>query len=357
MEVNNYCARKSLLLCVCIAVPQGRVFLCWIHNQPGEKDSGTQLWKSTVNETTPTLGALVLGRLSPSAGCNQAREVPKDLMGKTIYQEQNKELSHGVNKTTKSYLCCLRSFVDYEKPKHPRSVTDEDIKTYLLYLIEEKSFAASSVNQTFNALRFPYVDLYKMPFKIGSVPRPRKERTLPDVLSREEVKRLLQVVSNPKHRMVLMIIYSAGLRIGEATRLRPEDIDSDRHMIHIRGGKAKKDRYTMLSEKGMNELSKCLALYKPTTYLFEGKRGGKPYSLSSIQQVFRKGITHAGITKPATVHTLRHSFATHLLEQGVDLRYIQELLGHSSSKTTELYTHVSSKNIATIRSPLDSLGL
>ncbi|MBI4548064.1 MAG: tyrosine-type recombinase/integrase [Ignavibacteriae bacterium] len=196
-----------------------------------------------------------------------------------------------------------------------------------------------------------------MPFAIGSIPRPRKERKLPDVLTQDEVKRLFSAVTNPKHRMVLMVIYSAGLRIGEATRLRLEDFDPARKMIHIRGGKGKKDRFTMLSEKVMNELSQYRAVYKTVKYLFEGERDGKPYSLSSIQQVFRKAIEHAGITKPATVHTLRHSFATHLLEQGVDLRYIQELLGHSSSKTTEIYTHVSSKNIAAIRSPLDSLGL
>jgi site-specific recombinase XerD len=243
------------------------------------------------------------------------------------------------------------------KPKHPRVVTEPEIKNYLLHLIETKHFAASSVNQTFNALRFLYVDLYDMPFKIGNVPRPRKERRLPDILTQEEVKHLLKTVLNPKHRMVLMITYSAGLRIGEVTRLRPEDIDGERRMIHIRGGKGKKDRYTMLSEKVMNDLSDYLSVYKPAKYLFEGDRDGKPYSQSSIQHVFRNAVENAGIKKPVTVHTLRHSFATHLLEQGVDLRYIQQLLGHASSKTTEIYTHVSTKNIATIRSPLDNLGL
>lgn len=196
-----------------------------------------------------------------------------------------------------------------------------------------------------------------MPFVIGAIPRPRKERKLPDVLTQDEVKRLFSGVTNPKHRMVLMVIYSAGLRIGEAARLRLEDMDPARKMIHIRGGKGKKDRFTMLSEKVMNELTGYLAVFKPTKYLFEGEREGKPYSPSSIQQVFRKAIENASITKPATVHTLRHSFATHLLEQGVDLRYIQELLGHASSKTTEIYTHVSAKNIAAIRSPLDNLEL
>ena len=171
------------------------------------------------------------------------------------------------------------------------------------------------------------------------------------------MKDLFRAVLNPKHRMILMITYSAGLRIGEVTRLRPEEIDTKRRMINIRGAKGKKDRYTMLSEKLTKELASYLQMYQPKKYLFEGDRESKPYSLSSIQHVFRNAVERAGIKKHVTVHTLRHSFATHLLEQGVDLRYIQELLGHASSKTTEIYTHVSTKNIAGIRSPLDNLGL
>jgi len=191
-----------------------------------------------------------------------------------------------------------------------------------LHLIERESFAASTVNQVFNALRFPYVDLYQMPFKIGAIPRPRKERKLPDVLTQEEVKRIFCAAANPKHRMVLLVIYSGGLRIGEATRLRLEDIDPARKMIHIRGGKGKKDRFTLLSEKVVNELSHYRAFFKPGQYLFEEERQGKPYSPSSIQHVFRRVVENAGITKPVTVHTLRHSFATHLpreIQSSVDL--------------------------------------
>jgi integrase/recombinase XerD len=226
-----------------------------------------------------------------------------------------------------------------------------------LHLIDDEGYASSSLNQVLNALRFLYVEIYKKPFALGDVPRPRKERKLPDVLTQGEVKRLFKVVTNPKHRMVLMIAYSAGMRIGEVIRLRPEDIDRERRMIHIRGAKGKKDRYTMLSEKIMDELIGYLSVFKPTKYLFEGDRDGKPYSQSSVEKIFHKAAGRAGITKPVTFHTLRHSFATHLLEQGVDLRYIQELLGHASSKTTEIYTHVSTKNIAGIRSPLDNLDI
>jgi len=157
--------------------------------------------------------------------------------------------------------------------------------------------------------------------------------------------------------MLLMVIYSAGLRVSEASRLRLEDLDRVRKMIHLRGAKGKKDRYTMLSEKVMKELYEYLKVYKPMKYLFEGERVGKPLSTRSIQHVFERAVEKAGIRKHVSVHTLRHSFATHLLEQGTDLRYIQELLGHASSKTTEIYTHVSKKNIASIRSPLDSMEL
>jgi len=270
---------------------------------------------------------------------------------------QELKLRNYSHKTTSAYQSCIRKFVRYFSPKHPRDVSNEEIREFLVHLVRDERWEASSENQMFNALRFLYVELYKKPFVIGNIPRPKKVRKLPDVLTQDEVRRLFKVVSNPKHRTILMIAYSAGLRIGEVIKLRPEDIDRERRMIHIREGKGKKDRYTMLSERVVDELAKYISVFKPTKYLFEGDRAGKPYSQTSIQHIFWKAVERAGITKPVTFHTLRHSFATHLLEAGVDLRYIQELLGHASSKTTEIYTHVSTKNIATIRSPLDNLDL
>jgi len=261
------------------------------------------------------------------------------------------------NRTIKSYCSCIRHFINYNSPRRLDEVKCEEIRNYLLHLVDDEGLSALSLNQVINALRFLYVEVYKKPFALGDIPRPRRERKLPDVLTQDEVRRLIKVVSNPKHRMVLMIAYSAGLRIGEVTRLRPEDIDNERRMIHIREAKGKKDRYTVLSEKAISELASYLTVFKPVKYLFEGDSDRKPYSQSSIQQIFHRAIRRAGITKPVTFHTLRHSFATHLLEQGVDLRYIQELLGHASSKTTEIYTHVSTKKISAIRSPLDNLDL
>lgn len=258
-------------------------------------------------------------------------------------------------KTIKAYRSCLRSFVDYFRPRHPRDLTEDDIRSYLHYLIDEVQLAASSVNQAFNALRLLYVDLYKMPFKIGSIPRPMRERKLPDVLSLEEVRNIFFAVRNPKHRLLLMIIYGAGLRVGEAVKLKLEDIDWDRKMIHIRSAKGKKDRFTVLSEVVRWGLREYCAAFRPTNYLFEGQGNRPNLSTRSAENIFRSAVEKAGIRKKVTPHSLRHSFATHLLEQGVDLRIIQVLLGHASSKTTEIYTHVSRRSIGLIESPLDRM--
>lgn len=258
------------------------------------------------------------------------------------------------NKTIKSYTSCLRSFTRYFQPRHPRQIEETDIRNYLLYLLEEKRFSAATVNQVFNALRFLYVELYKMPFIIGSLPRPKKEKQLPVVLSQEEVVRLLDSVDNLKHKTILMLIYSAGLRVGEAVRLKIEDIDSERKLIYLKSAKGKKDRYTLLSDVALKNLREYFKAYRPKEYLFEGAPGRKHIAERSVQEVFKRATGMAGIRKHVTVHSLRHSFATHLLEAGTDLRYIQEVLGHASSKTTEIYTHVSKQKLGKIINPLDA---
>ena len=186
--------------------------------------------------------------------------------------------------------------------------------------------------------------------------RPRKEKKLPGVFSEQEVLRLLGAVRNVKHRTILMLIYSGGLRIGESIRVRKEDVSFDRKTIFIKAGKGKKDRYTVLSDKMIDQLRGYLDSYQPDYWLFEGQNGGQ-YSSSSIQKVFRRAVKASGVNPYSTVHTLRHSFATHLLERGMDLRYIQELLGHSSSETTQIYTHITSKARNKLVSPLDFLDI
>lgn len=257
------------------------------------------------------------------------------------------------HKTVKAYLSCLRSFVRYFRPRHPRELTEEDIREYLLNLLEHKSLAAGTVNQVFNALRFLYVELYQKPFTIGTIPRPRKPKQLPTILTQQEALSVLDSVRNLKHKTILMVIYSGGLRVGEAVRLKVQDIDGERKLIHLRNAKGKKDRYTLLSEAALWQLREYYKLYKPTEYLFEGGNGRSHLAERSVQHIFERAVESAGVRKAVSVHTLRHSFATHLLERGTDLRYIQEILGHRSSKTTEIYTQVSNKVLGKIVNPLD----
>ena len=180
-------------------------------------------------------------------------------------------------------------------------------------------------------------------YELQMLPRPKKERKLPNVLSKEEVGKILSSVANEKHKTILYLIYSAGLRVGEVVRLEFSDIDTKRMLIKVRQGKGRKDRYTLLSDKALQQLKKYYMLYKPEKWLFPGGKEDSFLTERSVQKVFEQACLKANIKKQATVHTLRHSIATHLLEGGTDLRYIQELLGHSSSKTTEIYTHVSEK--------------
>jgi len=201
-----------------------------------------------------------------------------------------------------------------------------------------------------------YGNMLKRKF-VFEVKRPKKDKKLPVVLSKEEVAKIPDSVDNIKHKAILMLVYSAGSRVGEVVKLKPEDIDSKRMLIHIKGSKGRKDRYTILSESVLKILREYWQQYKPRKWLFEGAKPEKHISIRTAQKIFEHAWEKAGIKKEITIHTLRHSFATHLLESGVDLRYIQELLGHKHSKTTEIYTLVSVKSIGKIRSPLDSLKL
>jgi integrase/recombinase XerD len=347
---------EELFLCVRVAFSAGSQFLCGIHFRFAREINSTPQGNRDFYQRSSPVRIGVLGRMFRSNRCDQKREISENCLGKTLHQESIEELSHGVNshKTIKAYLSCLRSFVRYFRPRHPRELTGEDIRQYLLHLIEEKGFAASTVNQVFNALRFLYVELYSIPFRINEIPRPKSAKKLPVVLSQAEVVRILNAVKNLKHKTLLMLIYSAGLRVGESVRLRIEDIDSGRKLIYLRSAKGRKDRYTLLSNAVLEKLREYYRAYHPREYLFEGADGRKHLSERSVQHVFERAVRDCGVKKSVSVHSLRHSFATHLLESGTDLRYIQEVLGHSSSKTTEVYTHVSQKTLGKISNPLDT---
>jgi site-specific recombinase XerD len=226
----------------------------------------------------------------------------------------------------------------------------------MYYLVHDKETSHSFANQAISAIKFLWVYiLHKPDYEIEVLPRPNKERKLPNVLAKEEVFCILNALQNEKHKAILYLIYSAGLRVGEVVRLQPSDIDTKRMLIKVRQGKGRKDRYTLLSEVALKQLKKYYQLYKPEKWLFPGANDDNFLTERTVERIFENACTNAKIKANVTVHSLRHSFATHLLEGGTDLRYIQELLGHSSSKTTEIYTHVTEKKLSNIRSPLDCL--
>lgn len=219
-------------------------------------------------------------------------------------------------------------------------------------MIETKNISISQQNQRINAIKFYYEKILGKEKQLYNLHRPKKEQKLPKVLSKTEIKRILNASENIKHKCILMLIYSAGLRRSELIDLKISDIDSERMVINICGAKGKKDRLSLLSKNTLALLRIYYKEYKPQIFLFEGQDGEK-YSATSVANILKNAARKAGINKIVTPHMLRYSFATHLLEQGTDLRYIQELLGHNSSRTTEIYTHVSKKAIDKIRNPVD----
>lgn len=259
-------------------------------------------------------------------------------------------------KTIVTYKGLFEEFINYYHKLEINKIDETQIISFLRYLVMERKVSTSYQNQSINAIKFYYEKVLGGQRKFYFIDRPRKERTLPTVLNQDEVVRLFNCVDNLKHKCMLMLAYSAGLRLGEIIRLRIVDIDEDRKQIRIVQSKGKKDRYAKLSSKFLVVLHQYMEKYRPVDFVFEGAAGGK-YSPSSLQNIIKAAATKAGIEKTTTMHTLRHSFATHCLENGVDLRYIQSMLGHSSSKITEIYTHVTTKGFDQIESPLDKLDI
>ncbi|MEJ2196488.1 MAG: tyrosine-type recombinase/integrase [Ignavibacteriaceae bacterium] len=217
-------------------------------------------------------------------------------------------------------------------------------------------YSYSSMKQVVAAISYLYKKVLKNPIPGALNVKIRRPLALPSVLSAKEISKILYVTNNIKHKTILLLIYSAGLRLNELLELKIADIDSAAMRIHIKQGKGKKDRYIMLAENVLKMLREYYKVYKPKKFIIEGQKGGK-YSPKSVQTIFNRAIIRAGIKKKVTVHSLRHSFATHLLEEGTDIRYIQELLGHKKLETTQIYTHVSSYSINKIKSPADKLEI
>jgi integrase/recombinase XerD len=234
-------------------------------------------------------------------------------------------------------------------------VNNEDVVYFIHSHIIGSGYSSTYQNQMVSALKIFYREVCNAPIVVDAIERPRREHKLPNVLSKDEVKRILDAHANGKHRTMLSLIYACGLRRGELLRLRFNDIDRSRNLLIVRQSKGKKDRVVPLSDRIMAMLDDYVRAYKPKNFLFEGQKEGVPYDEQSLQSVLKQAVAKCRIRKPVTLHWLRHSYATHLLESGTDLRYIQELLGHRSSKTTEIYTHVSTSNLKKIKSPFDDL--
>lgn len=257
--------------------------------------------------------------------------------------------------TIKTYTEALKSFLVYFNDKPVSKLTNQDVINYNTHYILKKNLSTSFQNQVVNAIKLYFNTLQNIEIVIDKIHRPKREKLLPNVLSKDEIKKILEAHSNIKHKTMLSVIYSCGLRRNELINLKPADIDSKRNIIIIRQAKGKKDRIVPLSQKVLALLRTYYIGYKPVTWLFEGQRGNEPYDERSLANVLKQAVEKANIQKPVSLHWLRHSYATHLLESGTDLRYIQELLGHSSSKTTEIYTHVSTNHLQNIKSPFDDL--
>ncbi|HTE28808.1 MAG TPA: tyrosine-type recombinase/integrase [Chryseolinea sp.] len=257
--------------------------------------------------------------------------------------------------TSRTYTALFSDFVRYFPGKPLTEINELDIRQYMSYIAQQRK-SLSYQNQVINAIKFYYEQVLDMPQRFYAIERPRTEQKLPSVLSENEISMVIGATSNLKHKAILVTIYACGLRLSELLTLKLTDVQSDRHLLLIRGAKGKKDRNTVLSETTLGLLRKYYVAFRPKEFLFEGQCGGR-YSAKSVQNIVKSALGLANIKRPASTHTLRHSFATHLLENGTDLRYIQTLLGHSSPKTTEIYTHVSTKGLKDVVSPIEKLKI
>ncbi len=258
--------------------------------------------------------------------------------------------------TVQAYSAVTERFYFYHR-KSPADLTNEDAHDYLCDLFRVQKVSGSVYNTNLCALRFLYKNVLEKSTDFGKIPRQKRGKTLPVVMSLNEMGRVFEVTTNLKHRTLLMTAYSGGLRVGEVCRLQIFAIDSELMRIRVRNGKGRKDRYVMLAENLLLPLREYYKIYRPKVWLFTSANGEKPLATRTAQKVFARSKKKAGIRKPVSFHSMRHSFATHLLEAGADLSYIQALLGHASITTTQIYTKVTITGATSIRSPLDYLRL
>ncbi|GAA4976200.1 tyrosine-type recombinase/integrase [Algibacter aquimarinus] len=269
------------------------------------------------------------------------------------YRNQLQIKSYSIN-TQRMYLSEFAELLYLINDYPVQDLNPKRLKDYFLYCVQHLKMKERKMNGKINAVKFYFEQVIHRPKMFFDIPRPKKPSTLPKLLSKYEIKRIINATTNLKHKIAIKLCYGMGLRVSEVVNIKLHHINSSRMVVHIVGAKGKKDRYVPLPSTILNELRTYYTIYKPNEYLFEGQYGGS-YSKSSLQQIFKKALRKAGVNKKIGIHGLRHSYATHLLESGADLRFIQELLGHHSIKTTQLYTKVSQGHMRKIKSPLDSL--
>ncbi len=266
--------------------------------------------------------------------------------------EEELKLRNYSRKTIKSYLACLQKYIDF-LTKNSTSIknlsSEEKVKKFLL-MHQDRGDAGQTINLYLNAIKFFYREILKSNEKID-LKFAKTSKKLPEVLSRLEIEKILASIENKKHKLLIALSYGAGLRVSEAINLKIKDIDLEELTIHLREAKGKKDRLTIFSGKIKKDLQRIMVGKSANDYVFESERQGK-LTERTAQKVFYKALKKAGIKKPASFHSLRHSFATHLLENGVDVRYVQELLGHANIRTTQIYTKVINPSLKNIKSPL-----
>lgn len=261
-------------------------------------------------------------------------------------------MNYSVN-TVKNYRNHFQAFLAEHKEYRPSEITKNQVLKYLHNAAVKKA-GASEMNQKVNAIKFFYEKVMNRPKQVYDLPRAKKPFQLPGIFSENEVRAILETAENLKHKCILCVAYAGGLRVSEIVSLKLADIDSGRMVINIRQSKGRKDRIVMLSGKLLSVMREYYKAYRPKEYLFEGQHGGR-YSARSIQELLKNIKRKAGVTKKGSVHALRHSFATHLLEGGTDILSIKKLLGHQSLRTTMIYTHVSKEHLSKIQSPIDKL--
>jgi len=254
----------------------------------------------------------------------------------------------------KTYTNAITQFINAFPERDLREISPQEIEQFINHQVTVKKISTSYQKQLVAAIKFLYHDLFRQRFNLNYLYPERIEFKIPVVLTKDEVKAILDATENLKHRAMLSGLYSGGLRLSEIVNLKIKDIDSKRMIVSVRNAKGNKDREVMLSEKFLLLLREYYSAYTPNDWLFEGQ-GGRQYSPRSVQLVFKAALQKSGVKKKASVHTLRHSFATHLLENGTDIRFIQSFLGHRSIRTTQIYTHITNANKANIKSPLDDL--